>query len=341
MASGGNEDEKEALCCLCFKQLNADDQALAIQCSAGHYICANDPRLVGGRCAASFVRSQTETSPMSYTPPIECPKCGAPVVWPTFLRFLEHDRLPRPTMMSPISGRVEPVTLASSNFRREHALKESPKLLHELFSSIHSFITLMCVQYKLPAAAGKDLFLRLQRESFENPQELLSEMQAAVTRIWTSTQKLQGAGVDDAFNVEFCCLLNRALRDDGADVMPHLVVIVRAISVLRIVRRESASLKFPPNAVSHRGGALPRQHHAFFTAGKKYRVPMYLATSFSEDKAYEFWCSSPSPSPSFPSAAPSHVCAGTAPSRRAICPCTGSSTSTPVGSRCCATAARM
>jgi hypothetical protein len=23
--------------------------------------------------------------------------------------------------------------------------------------------------------------------------------------------------------------------------------------------------------------------------GMKYRVPMYLATSFSEDKAYEFW----------------------------------------------------
>ena len=115
MASGGNEDEKEALCCLCFKQLNADDQALAIQCSAGHYICANDPRLVGGRCAASFVRSQTETSPMSYTPPIECPKCGAPVVWPTFLRFLERERKPRVTpeseqsltMMSLISGRVE------------------------------------------------------------------------------------------------------------------------------------------------------------------------------------------------------------------------------------------
>ena len=71
--------------------------------------------------------------------------------------------------------------------------------------------------------------------------------------------------------------------------MPHLVVIVRAINALCIVRRETASLKFPPNSESHRGGALPLQHHAFFTAGKKYRVPMYLATSFSEDKAYEFW----------------------------------------------------
>ena len=177
----------------------------------------------------------------------------------------------------------------SSNFKREYAAVECPELQHQLFSSMHSFLMVMCVHCKQPASAGKDLFLRLQGESFENPKELLSEIQVAATRIWTSTQKLQGGGVDKALNVEFCSLLNRALRDDDADVMPHLVVIVRAINALCIVRRESASLKFPPNAVSHRGGALPRQHHAFFAVGKKYRVPMYLATSFSEDKAYEFW----------------------------------------------------
>lgn len=193
-----------------------------------------------------------------------------------------------PPSLPPLAS-DEPRTLASSNFKREHALKESPELQHQLFSSMHSFITLMCVRHQQPAAAGKDLFLRLQGESFENPKELLSEIQVAATRIWTSTQKLQGAGVDKSLNVEFCSLINRALRDDDAHVMPHLVVVVRAINALCIVRRETASLKFPPNSESHRGGALPLQHHAFFTAGNKYRVPMYLATSFSEDKAYEFW----------------------------------------------------
>ena len=165
----------------------------------------------------------------------------------------------------------------------------SPPPPHSFCNNKMRFITLMCVRHQQPAAAGKDLFLRLQGESFENPKELLSEIQVAATRIWTSTQKLQGAGVDKSLNVEFCSLVNRALRDDIADVMPHLVVVVRAINALCIVRRETASLKFPPNSESHRGGALPLQHHAFFTAGNKYRVPMYLATSFSEDKAYEFW----------------------------------------------------
>ena len=108
----------------------------------------------------------------------------------------------------------------------------------------------MCNRHSVPPAAGKDLFHRLQGESFENPEELLSQVQVAATRIWTSTQKLQGAGVDKAFNVEFCSLLNRALRDDIADVMPHLVIIVRAINALCIVRRDEKSLKFPPNAMA-------------------------------------------------------------------------------------------
>ena len=181
-------------------------------------------------------------------------------------------------------------TLASSLFKQAYgAAADVVKHQHELFAAMHGFLTAMCRRFSVPAAAAEDLFQRLQGESFENPQELLSQIQVAATRIWTSTQKLQGKGVDDTLNVEFCSLLNRALRDDIADVMPHLVVIVRAINALCIVRRESKSLKFPPNAVSHRGGALPLQHRSFFTVGKKYRVPMYLATSFSEDKAYEFW----------------------------------------------------
>jgi hypothetical protein len=65
---------------------------------------------------------------------------------------------------------------------------------------------------------------------------------------------------------------------------------VRAINALCIVFRDDDALKFPPDNVSHRGGALPFEHHDFFTPGTKYGVPMYLATSFSEDKAHEFWC---------------------------------------------------
>ncbi len=232
-------------------------------------------------------------------------------------------------------------SLATSHFKREYDGAECPEMQHQLFASMHSFISIMCQCNSVPPAAGKDLFHRLQGESFENPQELLSQIQVAATRVWTSTQKLQGVGVDKSLNVEFCSLINRALRDDIAHVMPHLVVIVRAINALCIVRRDEKSLKFPPNAVSHRGGALPPQYHAFFTAGKKYRVPMYLATSFSEDKAYEFWCSLLHAAPAtIPPPPTSHVWSGTVPLLQVKFLFTGSFTLTRAGITRCATAAR-
>ena len=37
-----------------------------------------------------------------------------------------------------------------------------------------------------------------------------------------------------------------------------------------------------------RGGELPPKHAEFYKSGQKYRVPGFLATSFSEDVAYRF-----------------------------------------------------
>ncbi len=60
-------------------------------------------------------------------------------------------------------------------------------------------------------------------------------------------------------------------------------------SQLCVVRRKEKDQKFPPSAITHRGGALPLQHLAFFKTGKKYRAPVFLATSFNELTAYGFW----------------------------------------------------
>ena len=46
--------------------------------------------------------------------------------------------------------------------------------------------------------------------------------------------------------------------------------------------------RFPPNGMTYRGGGFDNAHRGFFIAGKKYRVPGFLATSFSEAKAREF-----------------------------------------------------
>ncbi len=229
-------------------------------------------------------------------------------------------------------------SFATSRFILAYKASKRIKHQHDLFVAILAFLKAMCKIFGIPEQAAEDLFDRLQGESFENPQELLLQVSVAATRIWTSTQQLKGNGVPDAFNVEFCSLVNRALRDDIAEVMPHLVVIVRAINALCIVGRKSSLLKFPPDNVSHRGGALPPKYHDFFTKGKMYRVPMYLATSFRRDKAYEFWCRALCLPPM--SRRPPQLWSGIASLPKAKCQCTGSSTSTSAASTTWITAAR-
>jgi hypothetical protein len=88
---------------------------------------------------------------------------------------------------------------------------------------------------------------------------------------------------------ELAFILNSLLRSDDGDAAPHLAVIVRAINTLLITRRgDLGMVKFPPNGITYRGGGLPDAHRSFFTAGKKYRVPGFLATSFSQKVAEDF-----------------------------------------------------
>ena len=79
-------------------------------------------------------------------------------------------------------------------------------------------------------------------------------------------------------------------RNCGTGMLVHAMVLILAINKLCVVRgaRSDAALKFPDHGITYRGGALPDEHQAFFTAGKKYRVPGFLATSFRESVAERF-----------------------------------------------------
>jgi len=85
--------------------------------------------------------------------------------------------------------------------------------------------------------------------------------------------------------IEFCSLLNRILRERDPDLLPPGCGVVRGINLLRVTRRDPSTMRYPPGRKLHRGGALPLQHVSFFTEGKKFRLPMFLATSFEEDVA--------------------------------------------------------
>ena len=61
----------------------------------------------------------------------------------------------------------------------------------------------------------------------------------------------------------------------------QLCVANRAVRVL-------GAGDWPERGECFRGAALPAAHAGFYAAGTKYRVPGFLATSFSEDVARDF-----------------------------------------------------
>ena len=132
----------------------------------------------------------------------------------------------------------------------------------------------------IPETQCKSFFQSIQHQALKHAMELTSEIQTAATRMWTCIDQLAGR--------ELCGILNAALREDNADLMPHVAVITRAINELLVVRR--TGLHPPDNNVVYRGGGLPAQHQAFFTKGKQYRVPMFLASSFQKKIAQQVFC---------------------------------------------------
>ena len=77
--------------------------------------------------------------------------------------------------------------------------------------------------------------------------------------------------------MELCSIVNRALSTDDAALVLHVVAIVRAHIITLLVRCACAiPTPFPP---CWRGGGFDDAHQAFYTVGREYRVPAFLATS--------------------------------------------------------------
>jgi len=86
--------------------------------------------------------------------------------------------------------------------------------------------------------------------------------------------------------------MNYAGRTDTPRFVEPLAVLSRAINKNCVTERGpavTASLqKHPPENVCFRGGGFHDDHRGFFTAGKHFRQPAYLATSFSRSVAENF-----------------------------------------------------
>ena len=99
-------------------------------------------------------------------------------------------------------------------------------------------------------------------------------------RMWTSALQLRGR--------EFCYILNDAVREDTPVLAPTLGKVARAINQLCVTAGRETAAVHPPDFVCYRGAGFDDAYRSFFVAGRRFRQPAYLATSFSREIALRF-----------------------------------------------------
>jgi hypothetical protein len=155
-----------------------------------------------------------------------------------------------------------------------------------VLAALDAFLLLHAAAKGLPDAAAKSLFDRLQREVMRpggGPEGVQGDVPRLAQRLWTADLRLEG--VPAAAARDLCGLLNSAIRDDDAARLRAAMPIVRAINALCVVGRERPDnlLQHPPDSTCYRGGGLPADQAGFFVAGRAYRVPGFLASSFRRE----------------------------------------------------------
>ena len=188
-------------------------------------------------------------------------------------------------------------TFAQSNFKREYdkAIVVPITLAAQIIGKIQDFIFLYCHAHGLTSGPELQTAMyfadQLQRQVAARPDggggggNLLGEVRHTAELLWTSHLRFEGMG-DHAR--EFCSLLNTAIREDLEELAAPTAALTRGINALCLQGREGAALAFPVDGQVYRGTGFDDAHRGFFAIGRAYRVPGFLATSFSEGKATEF-----------------------------------------------------
>jgi serine/threonine protein kinase len=194
-------------------------------------------------------------------------------------------------------GQIRPrrETFADSHFKRayEQSGFDEVTMATEVLAAVSRFVRHYCTAYNLTSDADRALsvsFLReLQRETATHAAVDAHGVAGPTAELlWTSAKIFDG--VAPAHRKELCSLINAALRDDKPELAAATAGIARALNAtLCVVRGQTpAALRFPAGGTTYRGGQFSDEHRGFFEAGRQYRVPGFLATSFSERVAEEF-----------------------------------------------------
>ncbi len=175
-----------------------------------------------------------------------------------------------------------PKSFATSNFKAAYTASTSRIVYtHELLGHVHKLILAYCSREKVPPDDGESLFKALQNHVVQEP-DLLREVPLAAQFLWTSERRLPQ-------RTELCSIINAAIRFDEPNLIQHAAPIARCINELCVVRKSPLKpLEIAVKGECFRGTTMPPEHVSFFSRGKMFRVPGFLATSVSELVAYTF-----------------------------------------------------
>lgn len=174
-------------------------------------------------------------------------------------------------------------TFSKCNFKPvyERTLVPSGPLV--LGAALKDMLVVFCKVMDIPwVPTGQRYFEELQDEAMQNASELANKdlIPDAAQRMWTSAKTLA--------DHEFCSVVNYASRADTPAFVEPLAIFSRAINQQCVTRRGAGPGIHPDGDVCFRGGGFDDAHRSFFVAGKKFRQPAYLATSFDVEVANYF-----------------------------------------------------
>eukprot|EP01043_Picozoa_sp_COSAG02_P028103 COSAG02_NODE_1689_length_11307_cov_50.624911_4_plen_1205_part_00 len=186
-------------------------------------------------------------------------------------------------------------TLADSYFRAQFISQTMQVTLStEVFANVDGFLQSFFTapergfQTKEHLVPVRKFVGRLRQQVADAGIDTMGDAGATAELLWSSAERLEGV---DGYEKELCGFINQALRENlpMVGLAWRLAGVVRSINAVRQIRgREKDANRFPPGGRVYRGGGFDPKFRGFFTAGKKYRVPGFLATSFDEQVAITF-----------------------------------------------------
>jgi len=190
------------------------------------------------------------------------------------------------------------ITLQASHFKALYSPAVAPQEQHKVFAATQQVIYSFCKMNEIAPAKEERYWKTLKEELLQQTvteagaQELTSEPDVLCIRLWTSAKVLEG--------VEFCGILNRALRRDDAELLGTAVPLMRGMSSYLVQRKEGAGERKEGAGGKHvfpkvvwRGSSLPSEFRGFFVPDVKFRIPSFFATSSNQDVALCFMRKTP------------------------------------------------